>query len=57
MGLTYAAAGTLMAAYFWSYAVMQVPVGVLTDFGARRVMFGCMGVMAVGAIAFSMSHT
>jgi len=57
MGLTYAAAGTLMAAYFWSYAVMQVPVGVLTDFGARRVMLGCMGVMAVGAIAFSMSHT
>jgi len=46
-----------MAAYFWSYAVMQVPVGVLTDFGARRVMLGCMGVMAVGAIAFSMSHT
>jgi nitrate/nitrite transporter NarK len=58
MGLTYAAAGTIMAAYFWSYAVMQVPVGVLTDrLGARRVMLGCMGVMALGAGAFALSHT
>jgi nitrate/nitrite transporter NarK len=58
MGLTYAAAGTIMAAYFWTYAVMQVPVGVLTDrLGARRVMLGCMGVMAVGAVAFALSHT
>ena len=58
MGLTYAAAATIMAAYFWSYAVMQVPVGVLTDrLGARRVMLGCMGVMALGAVAFSLSHT
>ena len=58
MSLTYAAAGTIMAAYFWGYAVMQVPVGVLTDrLGARRMMLGCMGVIAVGAIAFSMSHT
>jgi nitrate/nitrite transporter NarK len=58
MGLTYAAAGTIMAAYFWSYALMQVPVGVLTDrLGARRVMLGCMGVMALGAGAFALSHT
>ena len=58
MGLTYAAAGTIMAAYFWSYAVMQIPVGVLTDhLGARRVMLGCMGVLAVGAVAFSLSQT
>ena len=58
LGLTYAAAGTIMAAYFWTYAVMQVPVGVLTDrLGPRRVMLGCMGVMAVGAVAFALSHT
>jgi nitrate/nitrite transporter NarK len=58
LGLTYAAAGTIMAAYFWTYAGMQVPVGVLTDrLGARRVMLGCMGVMAVGAVAFALSHT
>ena len=58
MGLSYAAAGTVMAAYFWSYALMQVPIGMLTDrLGARRVMLGCMGVMAVGALAFALAHT
>ena len=25
LGLTYAAAGTIMAAYFWTYAVMAMP--------------------------------
>jgi nitrate/nitrite transporter NarK len=58
MGLGYAAAGTIMASYFWTYALMQVPVGVLTDrLGARRVMLTCMGVMAVGALAFALAHT
>ena len=58
MGLSYAAAGTIMAAYFWTYALMQVPVGALTDrLGARRVMLACMGVMAVGALAFALAHT
>ncbi len=56
MGLSYAAAGTIMAAYFWSYALMQVPIGMLTDrLGARRVMLGCMGVLAVGALAFALA--
>lgn len=58
MGLGYAAAGTIMASYFWTYALMQVPVGMLTDrLGARRVMLACMGVMAVGALAFALAHT
>jgi nitrate/nitrite transporter NarK len=58
LGLTYAAAGTIMASYFWTYALMQVPVGVLTDrLGARRVMLACMGVMVAGALAFSLSRT
>jgi len=58
MGLGYAAAGTIMASYFWTYALMQVPVGALTDrLGARRVMLACMGVMAVGALAFALAHT
>src|SRR6266542_6052766 len=29
LGLTYAAAGTIMSAYFWTYGAAQVPVGVL----------------------------
>jgi nitrate/nitrite transporter NarK len=58
LGLGYAAAGTIMASYFWTYALMQMPVGMLTDrLGARRVMLACMGVMAVGALAFALAHT
>jgi nitrate/nitrite transporter NarK len=58
LGLTYAAAGTIMASYFWTYAVMQVPVGVVTDrLGARQVMLACMSVMAVGAVAFALAHS
>ncbi|HUM16977.1 MAG TPA: MFS transporter [Candidatus Nitrosotalea sp.] len=58
MGLTYAAAGTIMASYFWTYAVMQVPVGVLTDrLGARQVMLACMSMMAVGSVAFALAHS
>src|SRR6266508_1381372 len=39
LGLTYAAAGTIMSAYFWPYGAAQEPVGVLTDrWGPRRVM-------------------
>ena len=40
--LSYAAAGTIQTAYFWTYALAQVPVGLLTDrWGARRVMLVC----------------
>jgi MFS family permease len=54
LGLSYAAAGTIQTAYFWTYTVVQVPVGVIADrWGARRVMVVCMALLAVGAIAFS----
>lgn len=39
LGLTYAAAGTIQAAYFWTYALVQVPIGVIADrWGVWRVM-------------------
>jgi MFS family permease len=56
LGLGYAAAGTIQTAYFWTYTVVQVPIGVVADrWGARRVMAACMGVLAVGAVAFALS--
>ncbi|HXG04444.1 MAG TPA: MFS transporter [Candidatus Binatia bacterium] len=56
LGLGYAAAGTIQTAYFWTYTVVQVPVGVVADrWGARRVMAACMGVLALGAVAFALS--
>jgi len=58
LGLGYAAAGTIQTAYFWTYAIAQIPIGVLADrWGSRRVMLACMGVLGVGALAFAASRT
>jgi ACS family D-galactonate transporter-like MFS transporter len=58
LGLTYAAAGTIQTAYFWTYALAQIPVGMVADrWGSRRVMIGCMALLAVGAVAFAASRT
>lgn len=56
LDLSYAAAGTVQTAYFWTYTVVQVPIGMIADrWGTRRVMLACMGLLAVGAAAFSLS--
>jgi MFS family permease len=58
LGLTYAAAGTIQTAYFWTYALAQIPFGMVADrWGSRRVMIACMAVLAVGAVAFAASRT
>jgi MFS family permease len=56
LGLSYAAAGTIQTAYFWTYALAQVPIGVIADrWGARRVMAACAVTLAVGGVAFALS--
>ncbi|MBI2216757.1 MAG: MFS transporter [Candidatus Rokubacteria bacterium] len=58
LGLSYAAAGTIQTAYFWTYTLVQVPIGMMADrWGSRRVMVACMGVLAAGALAFAASRT
>ena len=58
LGLTYAAAGTLQTAYFWTYAIVQIPIGITVDrWGARRVMLLCTVCLAAGALAFAESTT
>jgi predicted MFS family arabinose efflux permease len=58
LGLSYAAAGTIQTAYFWTYALAQVPVGLLTDrWGARRVMLICTSLLTLGGLAFAASGT
>jgi predicted MFS family arabinose efflux permease len=58
LGLTYAAAGTIQTAYFWTYALAQVPIGLIADrWGARRVMIACTLLLALGALAFAASGT
>ena len=56
LGLSYAAAGTIQTAYFWTYALAQVPIGVIADrWGARRVMAACALTLAIGGLAFALS--
>jgi predicted MFS family arabinose efflux permease len=58
LGLSYAAAGTIQTAYFWTYATAQIPIGVIADrWGARRVMIGCMALLVLGGVAFAASTT
>ncbi|MBI4607834.1 MAG: MFS transporter [Candidatus Rokubacteria bacterium] len=57
LGLTYAAAGTIMTAYFCTYTVAQIPIGLLADrWGSRRVMIVFMALLALGVVAFPLSR-
>lgn len=50
--------GHLSAAYFYGYAGMQIPVGVLLDrFGPRRLMTVAAFVCAAGCVLFATSET
>ena len=50
--------GNLSAFYFYSYALMQIPVGLLMNrFGPRRLMTFGAGVCALGTLLFAMSHS
>ena len=56
--LTYAAAGAIMTAHFWTYTAVQVPIGLLADrWGARRVMLAFMAILVLGAALFPLSRT
>ncbi len=58
LGITYAAAGAIQTAYFWTYTLVQVPIGVFTDrWGARRVMLVFMTALSAGALLFAASRT
>jgi len=58
LGLSYAAAGTLQTAYFWTYTAVQIPIGLVADrWGSRRVMLASMAVLVGGALAFASSRT
>jgi MFS family permease len=51
-----AAIGNLSAFYFYGYAGMQVPIGLMMDrFGPRRLITAAAGVCALGCVLFAMS--
>ena len=53
-----AALGSLSAFYFWTYAGIQLPVGMLTDrFGPRKLMAVAALVCSVAALGFAWSDS
>lgn len=54
LGLSGADIGLLTAAYFFTFALAQIPIGVMLDrFGPRRVNSALLCVAAAGAVLFS----
>jgi len=50
--------GILGGAFFYAFALMQIPMGMLLDrVGPRLVMCGCAIIGALGAFIFALSHT
>lgn len=53
-----ASLGILASGYFYSYAVMQIPVGILSDsWGTRKTVALFSSVAALGSILFALSPT
>jgi len=54
LGLDAADLGALTSAYFCSFALAQIPVGIALDrFGPRRVQIGLLSLAALGAVIFA----
>ena len=53
-----AALGSLSAFYFYTYAAIQLPVGMLTDrFGPRKLMSAAAALCAIASIGFAFSDS
>jgi MFS family permease len=53
-----AALGSLSAFYFYTYAAIQLPVGVLIDrFGPRKLLSVALAICALASVGFAMSET
>ncbi len=58
LGLTAGQLGFLASAYFLSFALMQLPVGVMLDrYGPRRVEAVLIGFAALGALLFAVADS
>lgn len=57
LDLSYGFAGLLLSSYFFLYALMQLPSGILSDaLGPRRTIMGFTVFTVVGALLFYVSH-
>lgn len=52
------ALGSLSALYFYAYAAIQLPVGILTDrYGPRKLMSFTVGLCAIASLGFALSDS
>ncbi len=57
LGLTAGGLGLLTSAYFFTYAAMQLPVGLMLDrYGPRRTQAGLFLFTAVGCLGFAVAQ-
>jgi MFS family permease len=57
LGLQPEELGILSGAFFLSFALMQIPVGILLDrYGARLTMIGSVGIAVLGCLVFAMAE-
>lgn len=58
LGLSERELGVLLSAFFWSYALLQIPVGWLAErYGARRVLAAGLSVWALATMLVGVAHT
>lgn len=58
LGIGGAALGNLTSMTFYSYALMQIPVGIMVDtIGVRKICSGGMILTALGSILFGLSNS
>lgn len=58
LGLSPRQLGVLLSAFFWSYALLQIPVGWIAErFGAQRVLGIGLGVWALATMLVGVAHT
>ncbi len=56
--LNYAQMGMLMSAFFWTYTLMQVPVGWLAErYGAHRILAAGLTIWASATMFIGFAHT
>ena len=58
LGISHAAMGLLISAYFFVYGLMQIPSGILSDtFGARKTIISFTAITVIGIILFQVSRS
>jgi len=56
--LNYAEMGLLMSAFYWTYTVMQIPVGWLAErYGAHRILAAGLTIWASATVLTGVAHT